>query len=201
MGVQFPPSPFDSIMRPFFRKFNKKRFARINEQIRIPQVRVIDNEGKNLGILDISKALELAREKELDLVEISTNANPPVCKITDYGKYQYMQEKKERKQKVKQKKSDLKGIRIGFRISLHDLEIKARQIEKFLKEGHKVRIEMRLRGREKTHRDLAEEKLKKFLEMISIEFRMEEEIKKNPTGFTVTICPVVNLRPLPSNNK
>lgn len=176
-------------MRPwFFKKFNKKTFARANEQIRVPQVRVIDAEGKNLGILDIAKALELAREKELDLVEISANANPPVCKITDYGKYQYAQEKKERKQKVKQKKSDLKGIRIGFTISPHDLEIKARQTEKFLKDGHKVRIDMRLKGREKAHRDLAEEKIKKFLEIISTEFAKEEGIKKSPTGFSVTIC-------------
>lgn len=175
-------------MRPFFRKFNKKRFTRVNEQIRAPQVRVIDETGKNLGILDTSKSLELAREKGLDLVEISANTNPPVCKIINYGKYQYLQEKKERKQKTKQKKSELKGVRIGFTTSPHDLEIKARQIEKFLKDGHKVRIDMRLKGREKAHRDLAEEKVKKFLEMISIGFVKEEEIKKSPMGFTTTVC-------------
>lgn len=140
-----------------------------------------------MGILDTSKALELARERRLDLVEISVNANPPVCKIADYGKYQYAQEKKERKQKAKQKKSELKGIRIGFTTSSHDLGIKAKQAEKFLKQGHKARIEMRLRGREKAHKELAQEKIRNFLEMIPSEFKIEEDIKKSPRGFTVTI--------------
>lgn len=82
----------------------------------------------------------------------------------------------------------MKGIRIGFSTSSHDLETKVRQTEKFLKQGHKVRIEMRLRGRERAHKDLAKEKIEKFLEMISSDFRREEDIKKNPRGFTVTIC-------------
>lgn len=134
------------------------------------------------------KALEIAKEKELDLVEISATAKPPVCKITDYGKYQYLQEKKERKQKAKQKKSELKGVRIGFSTSSHDLETKIKQVEKFLKEGHKVRIEMRLRGRERAHKDLAREKVEEFLNMVPFEFKIEEEIKKSPRGMTVTIC-------------
>ena len=113
--------------------------------------------------MDTSKAIELAKERELDLVEISNKTQPPICKIIDFGKYQYMQEKKQRKQKAKQRKIELKGIRIGFTTSPHDLETKAKQIEKFLKEGHKVRIDLRLRGREKAHGDLAREKLEKFL--------------------------------------
>lgn len=82
----------------------------------------------------------------------------------------------------------MKGVRIGFSTSFHDLETKARQAEKFLKQGHKVRIEMRLKGRERAHKDLAKEKIEDFLEMISFDFRKEEDIKKNPRGFTVTIC-------------
>lgn len=160
----------------------------MNEQIKIPKVRVIDENGKNLGILDISKALELAKDKGLDLVEISANTKPPVCKITDYGKYQYSQEKRERKQKAKQKKSELKGVRIGFTTSSHDLETKIKQAEKFLKAGHKVRIEMRLKGRERAHQDLARQKIESFLEMIPFEFKTEEEIKKSPRGMTVTLC-------------
>lgn len=160
----------------------------MNEQIRIPKVRVIDENGKNLGILDTSKALGIAKDRGLDLVEISANAKPPVCKITEYGKYQYLQEKKERKQKAKQKKMELKGIRIGFSTSSHDLETKVKQIEKFLKEGHKVRIEMRLRGRERAHKDLAKEKIESFLEIISLEFKKEEDIKKSPRGIVVTLC-------------
>ena len=138
--------------------------------------------------MDTSKAIELAKERELDLVEISNKTQPPICKIIDFGKYQYMQEKKQRKQKAKQRKIELKEIRIGFATSPHDLETKAKQIEKFLKEGHKVRIDLRLKGREKAHGDLAREKLEKFLSMFSFEFRKEEEIKRTPFGITTTIC-------------
>ena len=138
--------------------------------------------------MDTSKAIELARERELDLVEISNKTQPPICKIIDFGKYQYIQEKKQRKQKAKQRKIELKGIRIGFTTSFHDLETKAKQIEKFLREGHKVRIDLRLRGREKAHGDLAREKLEKFLSIIPFEFRKEEEIKRTPFGITTTIC-------------
>lgn len=140
-----------------------------------------------MGILDTSKAIELAKEKELDLVEISNKTQPPICKIIDFGKYQYIQEKKERKQKAKQRKIELKEIRIGFTTSSHDLEIKAKQAEKFLKQGHKVRVELRLRGREKTHGDLAREKLESFLNMLPNAVK-EEEIKKNPWGINTTIC-------------
>jgi len=126
----------------------------------------------------------------LDLVEVSAKVKPSICKITDYGKYQYLQEKKEKKQKVKQKKSELKGIRIGFSTSTHDLETKAKQTEKFLKEGHKARIELRLKGRERAHKDLAREKLNSFIEMIPMEVKKEEEAKKNPRGIAVTICQI-----------
>lgn len=149
---------------------------------------MIDDKGKNLGILDTQKALQIAKERMLDLVEISANTKPPICKIIDYGKYQYMQEKKQRKQKAKQKKSELKGIRIGFSTSVHDLETKIKQTEKFLKQGHKVRVEIRLRGRERAHKDLAIEKIEKFLGMIPFDFKKEEEIKKSPRGFAITIC-------------
>lgn len=175
--------------KKFFKKQNKK-FIRSNEQIRASEVRVVDENKENLGVLSISKAISIARERGLDLVEISANANPPVCKITDFGKYQYTQEKKDRKQKAKQKRSELKGIRIGFSTSSHDLETKVKQTEKFLKQTHKVRIEIRLRGRERAHTDLAKERLETFLEMISLEFKKEEETKKSPRGFSVTICQI-----------
>ena len=153
----------------------------------MPEVRVVDEKGNNLNVMPTEKALNLARERGLDLVEISAKANPPVCKITDFGKYQYNQEKKEKKQKVK--RSETKGVRIGFRTSSHDLETKIKQIERFFKQGHKVMVEMRLRGREKAHKDLAIEKLNNFLEMISFEIK-KEEIKKNPRGFSIVICQV-----------
>jgi translation initiation factor IF-3 len=177
------------IRKPFFfKKFHKGPRIVANEQIRAPQVQVIDETGKNLGILDTNKAIELAKEKELDLVEISSKTQPPICKIIDYGKYQYILEKKNKKQKAQQRKFEVKEIRIGFTTSPHDLEIKARKLEDFLKEGHKVKVDMKLRGREKAHGDLAREKLNTFLTMITVDFKMEEEIKRTPMGFTLLIC-------------
>jgi len=174
--------------KSFFRKPNKKKLIRTNEMIRTTEVRLIDEKGENVGIVNTSKALNIAKEKGLDLVEISTTAKPPVCKITNYGKYQYIQEKKERKQKAKQKKSELKGIRIGFNTGIHDLETRAKQIEKFLKQGHKVRVEMRLKGREKARKAMAKERLNNFLQIIPLEIKQEEETKKNPRGIATIIC-------------
>lgn len=141
-----------------------------------------------MGALDTYKAIEIARERGLDLVEIAPTAKPPVCKIIDFGKYKYQQAKKEQKQKAKQKKTEIKGIRIGLSTSSHDLEHKAEQATGFLKEGNKVRIEIKLKGREKAHQDLAKEKLNDFLKLIPVEHKVEEEPKKNPIGMTMTIA-------------
>lgn len=124
----------------------------------------------------------------MDLVEIAPTAKPPVCKIIDFGKYKYQQAKKEQKQKAKQKRTEIKGIRIGLSTSFHDLEYKAEQVGEFLKEGNKVRIEIKLRGREKVHQDLAKEKLNGFLKLVPVEHKIEEEPKKSPIGMTMTIA-------------
>ena len=186
------------VKKPFvFRKFDRGRFGRgfvkqnndrVNEQIRVPQVRVVDETGTNLGILNTQEAIKLAKDKRLDLVEISDKVDPPICKIIDYGKYKYTQEKKDKKQQAHQKRSEIKGIRIGLTTSPHDLEIRANQIGKFFKEGHKVRVEMKLKGREKAHFDLAKEKLELFISTIPGGIKQEEEIKRSPQGLTTTIC-------------
>ena len=118
---------------------------------------VIDDQGNNLGEIDREEALNLAKQKDLDLVEVAPDARPPVCKIIDWGKFQYEQEKEQRKQKAKSKKVDLKEVRLSFRIGQHDLGVKSKQARKFLDQGDKVRIQLRLRGREMAHRDQAEE--------------------------------------------
>lgn len=151
-------------------------------------MQVVDETGKSLGTLDTHKAIEIAKERGLDLVEIAPTAKPPVCKIIDFGKYKYQQAKKEQQQKSKQKKIEVKGIRIGLSTSSHDLEYKAKQSGKFLTEGNKVKIEIKLRGREKSRQDLAKEKLNNFLELISVEHKIEEEPKKNPIGLIMTIA-------------
>lgn len=179
-----------SIRRSFFKKPDKKKFIRYNERIRILRVQVVDETGKSLGVLDTYKALQIARDKSLDLVEIAPTAKPPVCKIIDFGKYKYQQAKKDQKQKSKQKKTEIKGIRIGLSTSLHDLGHKVKHVEDFLNGGDKVRLEIKLRGREKAHQNLARERLNDFLKMVSVEYKIEEEPKRNPMGLIMTIAKI-----------
>jgi len=130
----------------------------------------------------------MAQEKNLDLIEISPNAKPPVCRIMSHGKYQYEKSRKERDQKTKQKRTETKGIRISPRIGQHDLEFKAKQAEKFLEKGHKVKIEMVLKGREKWLLEAAKIKINKFIELITVEIIFEQEIKKQPRGLLAVIA-------------
>jgi translation initiation factor IF-3 len=150
---------------------------------------VIDEEGKNLGVMKLEEALALAQSKNLDLVEITSNANPVVVKICDYGKFLYQQEKELRKQKAKERGDEMKHIRLGFNIGKHDMEVRAHQAAEFLKEGMRVQIEMVLKGREKTHKDLAENKLKEFLSYIDHSYKIIQDIKMVPRGLIITIAP------------
>ncbi len=142
--------------------------------------------------MEPSVALQMAREQDLDLVEIAPIAKPPVCKIMDYGKYQYQQSKLDRVNRDKQKKIDTKGIRIGFKTDVHDLLVKQTMAEKFLKKGQKVKIEIFLRGREKAHQDLARKNLENFMKTITVPFKVEQELKRYPGGFNTVITPDSN---------
>lgn len=137
---------------------------RTNQYIRVPQVRLIDEAGQNIGIIDTAKALALAQEKGLDLVEVSPLANPPVAKIINYSKLKYQEEKERRKEKAKQKKIEIKGVRLSLRISEHDKEVKINQAEKFLSQGDKVKLELILKGRERQHTALAKEIISQAIE-------------------------------------
>lgn len=130
------------------------KFTRSNNQIRAPQLRVIDADGNQLGVLSKEEALNMAREQELDLVEVSPNANPPVAKIIDWGKYNYQRTKQLQKSKRAAKAAELKQMRFGLKISEHDLGVKNRKITDFLEDGHKVKIVIFYRGRELAHKDL-----------------------------------------------
>ncbi|PIR91545.1 translation initiation factor IF-3 [bacterium (Candidatus Gribaldobacteria) CG03_land_8_20_14_0_80_36_40] len=160
----------------------------INNQIRAREVRLIDKDGKQLGVLRLEDALRKAREAGRDLIQVTQKIDPPVCKIADYGKYAYQMKKKERKQKS-QKIGELKSIRLRFNISPHDLETRAKTAEKFLKKGYKVRIEMVLRGREKYLSNFARQKLNQFLEILQnlIPIKVEREIKRETRGLTMII--------------
>ncbi len=160
----------------------------------MPEIRLIDEKGEQIGIIETTKALEIAREKEFDLIEVSPNSKPPVCRLVDWGKYRYKLAKQERLHKANQKRIEVKGVRFTLRTDMHDLEFKAKQAEKFLKQGHKVKIDLILKGREKAHQDLAQEKLNDFVKKISELFSEEEKIvieqkpKKSPHGLITIIA-------------
>jgi len=159
----------------------------INNRIRAEKVRLIDETGQQVGILPLQEAINKAKEKGLDLIQITEKVEPPVCKIMDYGKYLYTLKKKEKK--IKHRTGELKGIRLTFAISNHDLQTKVKQAEKFLKKGDKIRIELRLRGREKAHQDFAKEKIKKFIEELqkTIQIKIEKDLKKEPRGLIMIV--------------
>lgn len=150
---------------------------KINEEIRDKELRVIDENGQMLGIMSRSEALALADEKKLDLVNISPNANPPVCKILDYGKYRYDMQKREKEAKKKQKTIQVKEIRLSTFIEDHDVQVKAKMANKFLKDGDKVKISMRFRGRERDYTSKGREVMENFAKSCN-EFGV---IDKKPT--------------------
>lgn len=140
----------------------EKRF-RTNQQIRVPEVYLIDEVGENIGIVPIAEALRRAEEIGLDLVEVNPTGQPPVVKIVDYGQLKYEREKKAHKQKIAQKKIDTKGVRLSVRISKNDLALRADQALKFFSKGHKVKIDLVLKGREKQHPEKAVEIINEFV--------------------------------------
>jgi translation initiation factor IF-3 len=126
----------------------------LNGDIRAPQLRVIDEDGKQLGILSRGEALQIAEERELDLVEISPDANPPVAKVTDWGKYNYQRTKQQQKNRKLTKATEMKQMRFGLKIGAHDLDIKMGKVVKFLESGHKVKVTLVYRGREQAHKEI-----------------------------------------------
>lgn len=148
---------------------------------------MVDETGKNLGIIEISQALDLAKEKGLDLIEISGGANPPVAKIMDLGKFQYLEERKERQSK-KSHQSLVRNIRLNIGTSEHDLELKAKKASDFLKKGDRVKIDLMLRGRAKyLDKKFLEERLKRILNFLTENYKIVEEPKKGPRGIAILI--------------
>ena len=150
---------------------------------------MIEEQGEMLGIMPTADALLKARELGLDLIEVSPKASPPVVKLLSFDKYRYQQEKAQAAQRKKQKKVEVKGIRVSVRIGAHDLAFKAALADKFLAQGNKVKIEMLLRGREKANLDFAVQVIKKFLAAITAPYTIEQEAKKLGSFITVVISP------------
>jgi translation initiation factor IF-3 len=139
---------------------------RVNERIRVPEIRVIDENGEQLGILRTREALATARQRNLDLVEVAPTAQPPVCRIMDYGKYRYEQTKKERDARKNQKVIEVKEVRLTPKIDDHDVETKARQARGFVEDGHKVKLSVKFRGRENAHPEIGRDLLLQFADLL-----------------------------------
>ncbi len=149
---------------------------------------MIADDGTNLGVRPLQEALALAREQELDLIEVAPSAKPPVARIMDFGKYLYQKEKEARESAKKQKGVEIKGIRIGFNASPHDMELKARQADEFLKEAHKVQVNLILKGRAKyLDKNFIRERLTTFLDLLTVPFNPLGEPLTGPRGVSLTL--------------
>ncbi len=165
-----------------------KTSARMNESIRAREVRVLGPEGENFGILPIAEALSKAKELGLDLIEITPNANPPVAKIADYGKFKYEQKKKDKDVKQRAKVTETKEAQVKIGTSDHDMSIKASKIGAWLREGHRVKVDLFLWGRYKYMEfPFLKERLERFLAIIPESYKMADEIKKSPKGLSVVL--------------
>lgn len=163
--------------------------TRINHQIQAAEVRLVTEDGEQLGVMALSAALKLADEHGLDLVEVSPNAKPPVAKLIDFAKFRYQQKKAEQQQKKKAKKVEIKTIRLSVRISEHDLLTKAKQADGFLEEGNLVRVELRMRGREQAFANLAESQVKNFETRLVQPHRTEVPLKRMGHSLSATYAP------------
>jgi translation initiation factor IF-3 len=151
---------------------------------------LIGEQGEQFGVVSTSEALHQANESGLDLVEVNPTGEPPVCKLVDFGKMQYEQEKKERKQKAKQKRIEIKGIRLSVAIADNDMQIRVKQAEKFLSKGDKVQIMLQLRGREKAHPDKAYDVINEYMKLLPKDkMNLEAPIKRQGGRFTCLIGP------------
>ena len=172
--------------RPFIRNDRPRRpqqtpdAHRINQRITAPQVRVIAENGDQVGVISTREAIQMAENQGLDLVEVSPQANPPVCRLMDYGKFKYKEQKKEQEAKKKRSETELKEIRIRYRTDVGDLETKLKQAREFLEEGNKVKFSMRFKGREVMYTDLGLEKFGQITERLADIAVVDE--KSPPSG-------------------
>lgn len=180
-------------MRRTWRKAKAKPEKKFwtNERIRAVEVFVIGLDGEQIGVMNTKKALELARESNYDLVEVNPSAEPPVAKIMDFGQFKYEKEKKAHKQKQQQKKVDTKGIRLSVRISPNDLKLRLDQAKKFFKKGHKVKIDLILKGRERQHPAKAAEVMKDFAQALEndpeLNIDREQDLTKQGARFIMIL--------------
>ena len=162
--------------------------VKINHQIKAPELRVITEEGENLGVISLSTAITEAQKRGFDLIEISPSAVPPVAKIMDYGKYLYDEKKKQKSAKAKTVTAELKIIQVKIGTGEHDLELKAKKVSEWITEGTRVKIDLFLVGRSK-YMDLnfLKERLERLLKLVTVEYKNAQEVTKGPKGLTIII--------------
>lgn len=170
-------------------KRRNRDLPQINERIRFPKIRAIDTDGSQLGILTPQEALRIAEEKELDLVLVSDKADPPVCRIMDYGKYKFEQEKKAREAKKKQHSAEVKEVKMRYKIEDHDYNVRLNQAQRFLKSGDKVKATIMFRGREIQHTDLAEDLLKRMATDLQEVAEVQQAPKKEGRSMMMLLSP------------
>ncbi|MEF9987932.1 MAG: translation initiation factor IF-3 [Christensenella sp.] len=161
----------------------------MNEQIREPEVRVVGEDGSQLGVMSSQEAQKLADEANLDLVSISPKAKPPVCKIMDYGKFRFEQNKRQKEAKKNQKVIVLKEMRLSSTIDTHDMEVKAKNVRKFLSAGDKVKVSIRFRGRQLSHTEQGRIVMKAFLEMLEDDAAVEKNAKMEGRSMFMILAP------------
>ena len=176
--------------RSYFQKRTKPRGPKANNRISSPEVQVIGSNGENLGIINTNKAISMAKEEGLDLIEIAPNAKPPVCKIIDMGKYKYDAQKKANKAKKKQKKIELKEIKLRPVTETHDYNFKLKNAQKFLSKGDKVKFTIRFKGRELQHSNLGYNLMNKIQEDIKLVGKVEMNPKFDGKQMIMVIQPL-----------
>jgi len=178
-----PPRP------RFDRRAPVRELPNINERIKYHQLRVVDSDGKQLGVIDRLKALEIASQRELDLVLVSEKANPPVCRIMDYGKYKFEQEKKAKEARKKSHQTEVKEVKMRYKIDKHDYDVRIGQATKFLKSGDKVKCTVIFRGREIQHSNLAETLLLKMANDLEEQSEVQQKPKREGRNMIMFLSP------------
>ena len=166
-----------------------KQELQINEQIRDKELRVIDSDGTQLGIMPLRRAMELAEQKNLDLVKIAPQANPPVCKIIDYGKFRFEQAKREKEARKNQRVVEIKEVRLSLNIDTHDFETKKNHALRFISDGNKVKASIRFRGREMGHPELGLEIMRRFADAMSEVANVEKPAKLEGRTMLMFLAP------------
>lgn len=166
----------------------REKSVRINDAITAPELRVVGHDGEPLGVLKTSDALKMASDMELDLIEVTPQAKPPVAKIIDYGKFRYEQKKKDREIRAKSHSTETKNVQVKIATGEHDLTLKAKRASEWLKEGHRVKLELYLRGRAKyLDKKFLHDRMERFLKLITEEYKVAEPPKKGPKGLYTII--------------